>query len=37
MLTIAPATWMTMDLFAAPSPRSIPDITPLMMMKTVEM
>ena len=35
MFTTAPTTWMTMERLAAPSPRSIPDMTPLRMMKNI--
>ena len=37
MLTSAPTTCMAMERLAAPSPRSIPDTTPLRMMKNDEM
>ena len=36
MFTITPRTWISMERLAAPSPRSIPDITPLRTMKKLE-
>ena len=37
MLTSAPTIWIAMERLAAPSPRSIPDMIPLRMMKKVQM